>query len=621
MSVNGYFDGIGAFSTCLEAELTAVATQISIPADAVSTLCGLGCAPFEMELNYRDCIKETLLVTCDNNEITIVRGKCPERFPAGTKLNFVWTEHNILLAQEANMPGFISGKTTTLLGADTVQLSTDQPDIVTNINAGCRYVLKLYSGSVVEKVVAHSTVMSDIIIVRGAEGTTAREWPAGTCFTTHLIEKDTSSEPCPKTEDKIKAKEICVPVFNTKGFALDFGDGTLSDTIAAIFCALAMVRDGAGISKSEVNQCIADALANLPPSGVSKSEVITCIEDAIAQLDFYTRQQVNDLIANLQDQVTSLVARVTALEVCVDELKNAPVFVVPTGSWGDVLDGSCPAISSSVVTNPEGVNLCAVATGTADVEVKVGGTIVANILDFIAADGDTVEISVSHPTDNIVGGISVFYIDPDDASNKILIDGFQYDAQCASTTGPDAPDITCPTPGTFAVGATVDLTVTNVGGAVDTWEISPALPASLTFSGGVISGTIDSATDQVFTITAENAGGTDDCTISIVTAAPQLSISCTRQTVVHDSSAGAATYGSFNVNILNGSGNYTITQVGVFIAGVTFQDNGDGSYNWNMSSGVSPGGPENYILTVTDNVTGQSDTCAGGTVEVTGIIP
>ncbi len=68
--------------------------------------------------------------------------------------------------------------------------------------------------------------------------------------------------------------------------------------------------------------------------------------------------------------------------------------------------------------------------------------------------------------------------------------------------------------------AITDNSPTISGGAVDTYAVSPALPAGLTLNGttGVISGTPTSVTSQTnYTVTATNAAGSTQATVTITT--------------------------------------------------------------------------------------------------------
>ena len=80
------------------------------------------------------------------------------------------------------------------------------------------------------------------------------------------------------------------------------------------------------------------------------------------------------------------------------------------------------------------------------------------------------------------------------------------------------------------LGAPVTLIPGNTGGPVNTWSISPALPTGLSFnsSTGTITGTPSAlASNQTYTVTATNTGGTSSPTfqLSVVQAPPQIAYS------------------------------------------------------------------------------------------------
>ena len=108
----------------------------------------------------------------------------------------------------------------------------------------------------------------------------------------------------------------------------------------------------------------------------------------------------------------------------------------------------------------------------------------------------------------------------------------------AVTVGGDAAAVAAPdiSPSVTALIATQAVAITPItidaaaGGAVDSYSISPDLPAGLSIdtSSGEISGTPTAVTgEQIYTITATNTTGTDTAsvTITVNTVAPRISIS------------------------------------------------------------------------------------------------
>ena len=64
------------------------------------------------------------------------------------------------------------------------------------------------------------------------------------------------------------------------------------------------------------------------------------------------------------------------------------------------------------------------------------------------------------------------------------------------------------------------------GGEVETWEIYPALPNSLTFADGIISGTATvNSTRTTYTVWANNSGGSASTTINLTVVEPVVQLS------------------------------------------------------------------------------------------------
>ena len=82
-------------------------------------------------------------------------------------------------------------------------------------------------------------------------------------------------------------------------------------------------------------------------------------------------------------------------------------------------------------------------------------------------------------------------------------------------------------PAVYPLGVEVTNDASSMGGAVDSYAISPALPAGLTFdvATGTISGTPTTMTaQQTYTVTATNAGGSDtvDLVLTVADALPVI---------------------------------------------------------------------------------------------------
>ena len=85
---------------------------------------------------------------------------------------------------------------------------------------------------------------------------------------------------------------------------------------------------------------------------------------------------------------------------------------------------------------------------------------------------------------------------------------------------------------TFTKGEDVGtVVVVNAGGFVQTWGIHPALPSSLVFANGTITGSPDAnQTSLSYTIFANNSGGSTNITVDITVDEPLASLSLSDQT-------------------------------------------------------------------------------------------
>ncbi|MDA8594759.1 putative Ig domain-containing protein, partial [Euryarchaeota archaeon] len=82
-----------------------------------------------------------------------------------------------------------------------------------------------------------------------------------------------------------------------------------------------------------------------------------------------------------------------------------------------------------------------------------------------------------------------------------------------------------------------DMTPTLGGGSVATWQISPVLPAGLSFSNGIISGTpAVNMTQTTYTIYANNSGGNTSLMLQlkILEVTPEIILSTTEYSLVNE---------------------------------------------------------------------------------------
>lgn len=185
---------------------------------------------------------------------------------------------------------------------------------------------------------------------------------------------------------------------------------------------------------------------------------------AAALTNYYTRTQVNDLIAGLQNQIDTLTDSLNDLQAQLDACNcdggtGGTTFNAPTGDWADILSDVCPATTSASVTNPDAVPFQITSTGNGVVSVTVDGSAVTS--SFTPADGSTIVITVNGADgENAVGIVNIAY--DDGAGNSGNVDGVQYDITCPATGGGGntAPSITCPADVTLEEDSTATFQVT-----------------------------------------------------------------------------------------------------------------------------------------------------------------
>ncbi len=361
-----------------------------------------------------------------------------------------------------------------------------------------------------------------------------------------------------------------------------------------------------------IQQYIANLVIPVVPPAVDLTGYAT--ETWVIQ-NFYSRTQVNDLIAGLQNQVNAQGDLIANLQEQIDACCNTTSLEVPTADWDDILSSECPATTSTVVTNPDGVPLTISSTGNGVVVVRVNGSVVTS--PFVPADGATIEIEV-----NAAGGtneVGVVTIGYDNDGNEGVVDGVQYDITCPATGGNTAPTVNCPSDATFTVNEaiqTLNVTGSDADGDTLTYSMT-GNPAGLLIDSatGDITGTPTEEGTFTVTVTANDGnGGTTPCTFTITVGAGGNTGTCPPTTligqIVHNSNngAGVTTYGPFQAFPNAGA----ITFAGFFFAGndVVLNDLGDGSFTIDVSNSAATDGPQNLIVSQ-GSVTG----CDVGTLQ------
>ena len=145
-------------------------------------------------------------------------------------------------------------------------------------------------------------------------------------------------------------------------------------------------------------------------------------------------------------------------------------------------------------------------------------------------------------------------------------------------------------------------TPTSSGGSVDSWSITPTLPAGLSFdtSTGAISGTPTAITSSAtYTVTATNEGGSATATVTII---------------VNDAAPSSLTYNPSSFNLAKGTAMTTVTPTssGGAITSWTISSTLPAGLSFDTSTGAISGTPTAITAyasyTITASNTGGSDT-------------
>ena len=165
--------------------------------------------------------------------------------------------------------------------------------------------------------------------------------------------------------------------------------------------------------------------------------------------------------------------------------------------------------------------------------------------------------------------------------------------QTFTLTVDQAPAITSGSSATFTVGSSGSFTVTATGYPAPTLSAIGALPAGVTFSGGVLSGTPAAGTGGAYSlaITASNGVGSSATQTFTLTVDQAPAI-----TNANGANFTAGVPGSFMVST-SAYPNATLSESGTLPSGVTFKDNGNGT---GSLSGMAAAGTEDaYSLLIT----------------------
>lgn len=176
-----------------------------------------------------------------------------------------------------------------------------------------------------------------------------------------------------------------------------------------------------------------EQIAGLGSGGLDETAVNLLINTALE--NYYTRTQVNNLIAGLQEQINTLQAQLSACDC-----GGGSAFTPPTADFDDILTNECPAsvmVAAIADTTPT-MQYTYSSTGTGTVVVRVNGSVVTN--PFTVPAGQSVEVEVNGADDaNHVGVVTIEFDDGE--GNTGIVDGVQYDITCQGAVGGGEPTI------------------------------------------------------------------------------------------------------------------------------------------------------------------------------------
>lgn len=411
----------------------------------------------------------------------------------------------------------------------------------------------------------------------------------------------------------------------------------------------AAVDFSAFVTQTELTNAINNIV--IPPAGPTTDDVDTAIATALNSalsnytttteinnqlLNYYTRTETNDLITGLQAQIATLNTSIINLQTQIDACCSTTSLTPPTADWLNALTGDCPASVSAVVANPDDLPITfTVESGGATLSVTANGNPVP-LTDATIPDGATVVLSISHPSANVIGGINVTYEDGDGVTQ--LIDGIQYDIQCATTT----PTNTAPSSNgsvgnvTEDEGTAFDVDMSGCFSDLDgdtlTYAVtSPSpLPSGVTFNPttGVIT-FADTVAAGVYNFSVVANDGTEDaapCTTTVtidevVVTVPPITLTGNDCPVSFTLAANNATAQTSNVYIpfTGGVAPFTYTATGLPTGASIHPATGSG-YIIEVAPNSPPTpitSPASYDVTITDSASSpQSLTCTNNQLEL-----
>lgn len=428
--------------------------------------------------------------------------------------------------------------------------------------------------------------------------------------------------------------EAIIDKINLSGFVTD------AELTVAIEEVTALIPNLTGYATEDFVTAAIEGITFPDVSNFVTMEQVCDKLDAVL-VDYYTKTQVDAIVLNLQNQLTSVTEQVNSLQQQLDECDcdgggGGTSTTAPTldSDLVPFTDPVCPQCQVRTITNPDNVEFAVGLTGDGTVTASVDGIVVSDLSSFSIPDGGELEICLTGGEgQNVVGGVSLSWIKDGVTQN---IDGFNYDVTCPDAQV-EAPNITCPPDIVITKGETISASATNAGGAVSNWSISPQPPNGVTFNNGTISVASNASplTQTTYTVTAANASGQSTCTFNLTieelplntqfcfTAGPRVVGGNSSQTnygagnqypagnftnPTPPTVCGNSTVGLIDVDSDAGTGNFTFgitvsnaaNITAISIAGVTLQTStaaiqSNTGFSWQTNSGGFTQGQWNAI--------------------------
>lgn len=269
VDITGLFDPLLTFDSELTAELEADSTSIPLDPTGIAILCAQNwCFPVEFVLCYRTVMTEIVKFTgCVDGAPVFERAEESQKFPAGSRLAFSFTENNCTIASNA-AAGLVTGRVQQNVTDNDVVINFGDDSLCANILAGKRATIKMGT----EIIEAYGCVDGSLVVIRGASNTAAIGHPIGTCWEVTALTDENITEVPAKADSEntcacVVSPDCILLELDDKG--LDLGSGSLTSVLQSLICIAANNGTGAGGGTPSNNPPVA------PPNQIIECEPST----------------------------------------------------------------------------------------------------------------------------------------------------------------------------------------------------------------------------------------------------------------------------------------------------------------------------------------------------------